>query len=65
MFPTKEERLRKKEDELLEIFILLEDNNFVSAKEAAIRYGKLRGITNLSTALIEAKAKYKKFIEDL
>jgi hypothetical protein len=65
MFPTKEDRLKQYEDELLEIYILIEKNNFQSCKEAAIRYGKLKGISNLSSALVEAKARYRIFAENL
>ena len=33
------------EDELLEIFILVEKNNFESKKEALVRYAKFKGVS--------------------
>ncbi len=65
MFGTKEERLKKTEDELLEIFILLDKNTFADSKEATVRYAKLKGITNMAVAFTEAKAKYKMFMQNL
>lgn len=65
MFPTKEERIAQKENELLEIYILLEQNNYEATKEATIRYQRLQGIDRPSIALIEVKAKYKAYIEGL
>jgi len=41
---NKEEMIKKHEDELLEIFILVEQNNFESKKEALMRYAKWKGL---------------------
>lgn len=64
MFENTEKRMQRykeqKEDELLEIFILLENNNYESTKEALIRYMRLTGLNALK-AMDEMKEKYKQF----
>lgn len=64
MFLDKEERLKQMEDELLEIYILLEKDTFEDKKQATMRYARLKGI-DFATAYIEVKARYKIFTENL
>jgi len=55
-------RLQKKESDLLEMFILLEENNYTSTMKAVQMYKESSGIQRDTIALVELKAKYEKFI---
>ncbi len=59
----REEMSKDRENELLEIFILLEKNTFEDSKKAANRYAALIGITNLSKAHNEAVSHYRLFLK--
>lgn len=63
MFETEKQRQAIKENELLEIFILLEGNTYAQSREAAERYRKLENLSTVSIALVEAQAKYKTYLE--
>lgn len=64
MFNPRQDIIKREEDELLEIFLLIEKNNYDSSKEAGIRYAKLKGIKSMSIAFKEAKLKYREFIQN-
>ena len=56
------ESVKRKQDELLEIYCLMEENRYSSTKAAVIRYQALVGRSNFVTAHTELRAKYLIFI---
>lgn len=62
---NKQQILKNKENELLEIFILVEKNTYGTKKEALIRYAKWKGIKPDYYLLNEElKQHYAQFIEN-
>lgn len=65
LYDTTERKAKAKqahENELLEIFCLLEQNNFHASKEAALRYQSLMGIKTPADAFEQAKSAYRKYV---
>lgn len=65
MFDSKEELLKRhkarNQEELLEIFCLIEENTMQTKVQALMRYGRLYGITDKLKANDEMKKAYAEF----
>lgn len=54
---------KRRDEKLLDIYILLEDNTYASTVKAVKQYQDLTGITSYQVAATELRAKYKLFID--
>lgn len=61
---NKQQKLKEQENELLQIFILVEQNTYDSKKEALVRYAKWKGLKpNYYLLNNELKQHYAEFLK--